>query len=564
MYTDEKDTTMKDEKRKQKNAVSSRQFPSGAELLNNPFLNKGTAFTEAERDAFGLRGLLPPRIDTIHEQVMRVLENVRQNATDLMRYMYLIELQNTNRTLFYRVMIDYLKEMMPLMYTPTVGGACQTYAHIFSRPRGVYISHKDRGSVKKLLANWPHKNVRIIVVTDGERILGLGDLVANGMGIPVGKLALYTACAGVDPALSLPVTIDAGTENSWLLDDPIYIGLKQRRIRGAEYDELIEEFVTAANEVFPGVLIQFEDFANTNAFRLLKKYRDRFCVFNDDIQGTASAALAGLYASMRITGGRFTDQKILFLGAGEAGIGIADLIVQALVAEGLEEDQARSRCWFVDSRGLVVKSRGDLAEHKLAYAHDHPFVADFPQAVEQLKPTAVIGVSATPGAFTREAVEAMARINERPIIFPLSNPTANAECTAHEAYTWTGGRAVFASGSPFEPVLCSGRTNAPGQGNNAYIFPGVGLGIIASGAAHVTDEMFFAAARELAASVTASDLERGSVYPDLSRVREISSGIAAAVARVAYASGLATTSPPDDMDDFIASHRYEPVYRDYV
>ncbi len=547
-----------------KRSVSSGSFPSGIDLLNNPFLNKGTAFTEAERKAFHLHGLLPPGIDTIHEQVLRVLENVRRNATDIVRYMYMIELQNTNRTLFYRVMVDYLKEMMPLMYTPTVGAACQTFAHLYSRPRGIYISVKDRGRVKQYLSNWPHKNVGIIVVTDGERILGLGDLGANGMGIPIGKLALYTACGGINPELSLPVTIDAGTNNTELLNDPVYNGLHQPRVRGTEYDELVEEFIVSANELFPNVLIQFEDFANTNAFRLLNKYRDRFCVFNDDIQGTASAALAGLYASMRITGSTLKQQKILFLGAGEAGIGIADLIVTALMAEGLQEGEARRHCWFVDSKGLVVKSREGLAEHKLGYAHDHEFLPDFIAAINQLQPTVIIGVSAKPGAFSREVIESMSRINSRPVIFPLSNPTANAECTAYDAYTWSDGRAVFASGSPFEPVALNNRTYIPGQGNNAYIFPGVGLGIVASSAIRVTDEMFFTAARILAEAVTRDELEQGSIYPDLTRIREISTQIAAGVAKLAYKSGATSSPEPENIENSIESHFYEPVYKNYV
>jgi len=512
----------------------------------------------------GLWGLLPPRIDTIHEQVIRVLENVRRKSSDLERYMYLIELQNTNRTLFYRVIVDYLKEMLPIIYTPTVGRACQEYAHIFRRPRGIYITANDRSKVKQYLKNWSYRDVRIIVVTDGERILGLGDLGANGMGIPVGKLALYTACAGVNPVLSLPVTIDVGTDNEKLLADPIYIGLSQPRLRGRAYDEIIEEFIVSANELFPNVLMQFEDFANTNAFRLLKKYRDRFCVFNDDIQGTASATLAGLYTAMRITGGNLKDQKILFLGAGEAGIGIADLIVAAMQQEGLQASDARGRCWFVDSKGLVVKSRSDLAEHKLAYAHDHDFQPDLLAAVAMLKPTAIIGVSAQKGTFTKSVVEAMARINERPIIFALSNPTAKAECTAEEAYTWTHGRAIFASGSPFASVLVEGKTYVPGQGNNAYIFPGVGLGVISCGVRHVTDEMFLAAARALSQAVTANDIEKGSIYPDISHIRELSAAIATAVAEVAYRRDLATVLMPKKLRAYIQSQMYEPVYQEYV
>lgn len=564
MYFFDGEFLMPDAKKQQKNKMLPGNLPSGVALLNNPFLNKGTAFNEAEREAFGLWGLLPPRIDTIHEQVIRVLENVRRKASDLERYMYLIELQNTNRTLFYRVVVDYLKEMLPIIYTPTVGRACQEYAHIFRRPRGIYISARDRGRVKQYLENWPYKDVRIIVVTDGERILGLGDLGANGMGIPVGKLALYTACAGVNPVLSLPVTIDVGTDNEKLMADPIYIGLSQPRVRGRDYDELIEEFVVSAHELFPHVLIQFEDFANTNAFRLLKKYRDRFCVFNDDIQGTASATLAGLYAAMRITGGEFKNQKILFLGAGEAGIGIADLIVSALAEAGLSEAEARRRCWFVDSTGLVVKQRADLAEHKLSYAHEHEFYSDFLSAVQSLQPTAIIGVSAKPGTFTRPVIEAMAKLNKQPLIFALSNPTANAECTAEEAYTWSQGRGIFASGSPFASCTVAGKTFIPSQGNNAYIFPGVGLGVIASGARQVTDEMFSVAAKTLAHEVSGDDIKRGCIYPDIARIREFSAVIAAAVAEVAYKRKLATQPAPKNLKAYIASHMYEPAYKNYL
>jgi malate dehydrogenase (oxaloacetate-decarboxylating)(NADP+) len=454
--------------------------------------------------------------------------------------------------------------MMPIIYTPTVGQACQQYGHIFRIPRGIFISAKHKGRLASLLKNWPEEDVRIIVVTDGERILGLGDLGAYGMGIPVGKLSLYTACAGVDPSLCLPVTIDVGTNNDELLDDPLYIGLQQRRLRGEAYDEIIEEFVLAVQDVFPRCVIQFEDFANINAFRLLKKYEKRVACFNDDIQGTAAVTLAGLYSSLRITERPLKDQKILFLGAGEAGIGIGDLIVSAMKAEGVPGAEAREKCWFMDSKGLVVKSREKLAEHKLAYAHDHPMAEDLLDAVESLKPTALIGVSGMPKTFTRPVVEAMARLNERPIIFALSNPTSKAECTAEEAYTWTKGRAIYASGSPFDPVTLDGRTHVPGQGNNAYIFPGLGLGVIASGARLVTDEMFFTAAKALAHEVSDSDLEQGRVYPSLKRIRDVSAVIATAVAEAAYEQDLAAEPRPDALRAFIVKQMYDPVYRSYV
>jgi malate dehydrogenase (oxaloacetate-decarboxylating)(NADP+) len=418
--------------------------------------------------------------------------------------------------------------------------------------------------VADVLRNWPHKGIHIIVVTDGERILGLGDLGANGMGISVGKLALYTACAGIHPSISLPVTIDVGTENEELLNDPLYIGLRQRRLRGKPYDDLIEEFIVAAQEIFPRVLIQFEDFANSNAFRLLKEYRDVVCAFNDDIQGTAAVTLAGLLSALRITGGKLRDQRVLFLGAGEAGIGAGDLLTSALVSEGLSTEEARERCWFFDSKGLVVKSRTGLTGHKLRYSHDFECVADLLPAVEKLKPTAVIGVSGRPKLFTRPVLEAMARLNERPIVFSLSNPTSKTECTAEDAYTWTRGRAIFASGSPFDPVTVDGKTFFPAQGNNVYIFPGVGLGAIACWSRHVTDEMFYVAAKTLAGQVSWADLDQGRVFPRLTKIREVSVRIAVAVAEVAFERGLATRERPEDLERYIKSLMYDPQYDNYV
>ena len=533
---------------------------SGVKILHDPVRNKGTAFTEAERDALNLRGLLPARVHSMAEQELRVLGNVRAKPTDLERYLYLIALQDRNETLFYRVVMNNIEEMMPILYTPTVGKACEEFQHIYRKPRGFYVSLNDKGRVRDILKNWPHKDARIIVVTDGERILGLGDLGADGMGIPIGKLSLYTACAGIHPTQCIPVMLDVGTNNERLLNDPLYNGLERRRERGQAYDELVEEFITAAGEVFPGVLIQLEDFGNTNAFRFLKYYRDRACLFNDDIQGTGAVAVAGLLASLRITGGDLSDQKLLFLGAGEAGIGIADVFVAALVEEGLSPEQARERCWFVDSKSLVVKSRSKLAEHKLPYAHDHPACDNFLEAVRALKPTAILGLSGQPSTFTKDVVEAMAKINDRPVIFALSNPTSKAECTAEDAYAWSDGRAIFASGSPFDPVNFGQQTFIPGQGNNAYIFPGVGLGVIASQARTVTDEMFLAAARSLANQVTDSDIERGRVYPSLSRIRQVSATIACDVARIAYRNGLTDKEEPDDLMADIHSHMYQPIY----
>ena len=547
-----------------KSGAGDARLPTGPDLLREPLLNKGTAFSDAERDTLGLRGLLPPAVITQDQQVSRVLDNLRRLPTDLDKFVSLNALHDRNETLFFRVVIDHPDETMPLIYTPTVGLACQRFAHIFQRPRGLWVSAADRGRVATVLRNWPTRDVKIIVVTDGERILGLGDLGANGMGIPVGKLSLYTACAGIHPATTLPVMLDIGTNNAAFLQDPLYIGLKQPRLRGAEYDALVEEFMNAAQEAFPGVVIQFEDFANLNAFRLLHTWRERMCCFNDDIQGTASVALAGLYSALRVTGGKLADQRLLFLGAGEAATGICELLVAAMAGEGLPEAGARKRCWLFDSRGLVVQSRGDLGEHKRRYAHEHAQVPEFLSAVRALAPTAIIGVAAVGKTFTREVLETMARANDRPIVFALSNPTSQAECTAQEAYLWTGGRALFACGSPFGPVTVEGRTHVPRQGNNSYIFPGVGLGLVASRARRATDEMFLAAARVLAGLVTAQDLEQGSLYPPLARVREVSARIAAAVAEVAFSSGLAAAARPPDLPAFIRSQMYLPTYRSYV
>ena len=546
----------------------TKQPPSdlrlGVKILHDPVRNKGTAFTEAERDALKLRGLLPARVHSMAEQELRVLGNVREKATDLERYLYMIALQDRNEHLFYRVVMNNIKEMMPILYTPTVGQACQEFQHIYRTPRGFYISLNDRGNIREILKNWPHQDARIIVVTDGERILGLGDLGADGMGIPIGKLSLYTACAGIHPTQCMPVMLDVGTDNERLLNDPLYNGLERRRERGALYDELVEEFITAASEVFDGVLIQLEDFGNSNAFRFLKTYRDRVCLFNDDIQGTGAVAVSGLIASLRITGGKLSDQKLLFLGAGEAGIGIADVFVAALVEEGLSVEQARKHCWFVDSKGLVEDGRDNLAEHKRPYAHEHQPCSGFLEAVHSLQPTAILGLSGQPGEFTRDVVEAMTEMNARPIIFALSNPTSKAECTAEQAYTWSDGKAIFASGSPFDPVTLNGQILIPGQGNNAYIFPGVGLGVIVSKSRTITDEMFLAAAHSLANQVTDADIERGRVYPSLSRIREVSALIARDVAEIAYEQGLTDRERPEDVLADIHAHMYQPVYPHYA
>jgi len=501
------------------------ESPRGLALLRDPLLNKGTAFTELERDALGLRGFLPAAVLSMEAQVERVLTNLRNLPSDLEKYIALNSLHDRNEALFFRIVCDHIDEIQPLIYTPTVGLACQKYGLIFQRPRGLFISANDRGRIAEILANWPYP-AKLIVVTDGERILGLGDLGANGMGIPVGKLSLYSAGAGIHPESCLPVMLDVGTNNEEFLNDPYYIGLRQKRTTGAEYDAFVDEFVTAARSAFPGVLIQFEDFANHSAFRLLHKYRDDACVFN----------------------------------AGEAATGIADLIVSAMMAEGLSEAEAVKRNWLVDSKGLVVKGRPGLSGHKLRYAHDQVPIDDFLAAINTLKPTAIIGVAAVGGAFTPDVLQTMARLNDRPIIFALSNPTSKAECSAEQAYRGTQGRALFACGSPYDPVKLDGKTFVPRQGNNSYIFPGVGLGVIASGARLVTDEMFMAAAHTLARSVTEADIAQGSLYPALPRIREVSAQIAAAVADVAYQRGLANGPPPNDLLGFVQSQMYDPHY----
>jgi malate dehydrogenase (oxaloacetate-decarboxylating)(NADP+) len=539
-------------------------LPRGVELLHDPVLNKGTAFSANERQLLNLDGLLPPRIHSQAEQVQRVMANIRDKPSDLERYIFLIGLQDRNENLFYRTILDHIDELMPIIYTPTVGKACQLYGHLFRRPRGLYITLNDKGRIAEILANWPSKKIDVIVVTDGERILGLGDLGADGMGIPVGKLSLYTACAGIDPTCCLPITLDVGTNNKQLLGDPLYLGLPQHRVQGPEYDALVDELIQAAQSVFPDVLIQLEDFATTNAFRLLENYRHKVCLFDDDIQGTASVALAGVYSALRITGKDIADQQVLFLGTGEAGIGIGDLIVSSLMNEGLSLDQARHHCWFFDSKGLVTAARTGLAPHKLPFAHNHEPVTSLLEAVEIFKPTILIGVSGQPGMFNQLIVEKMAEQNDRPIIFALSNPTSKSECTAEQAYTWSQGRAIFASGSPFGPVRFNGKTLVPGQGNNAYIFPGVGLGVSFCKARSVTNDMFLKAASALADEVSEQDLYLGRIYPSLEKIRDVSASIACAVVQEAIDNGLSQIEKPDNLMDAIRQTMYSPEYPDYV
>ncbi len=541
-----------------------RPCHTGADLLHDPLLNKGTAFLEEERWNLGIEGLLPPRVTTIEDQVMRVMGNFRKKPDDLEKYIHMISLQDRNETLFFRVVLDHIEEMMPIIYTPTVGKACQMYGHIFRRSRGIFITKKHRGSIREVLRNWPYQDVRVIVVTDGERILGLGDQGASGMGIPVGKLSLYIACAGVRPEHTLPVTLDVGTNNEAFLTDPLYPGIPERRITGSEYDDLVEEFISATQELFPNVLVQFEDFAGHNAFRLLEKYRDRICTFNDDIQGTASVVLAGFYSALRVKKEKLADQRILFLGAGEAAIGTGGLVTSAMEAEGVQREDAIKRCWFVDSHGLVESTRADLAAQKKPYAHKHAPIGDLLSAIRAIKPTILVGASGHPKQFTKEIVEEMAKLNPCPVIFSLSNPTSKSECTAEEAIVWTKGKVLFASGSPFDPVTYEGKKYVPGQGNNAYIFPGVGLGVVVAGARRVTDEMFFEAAKTLAKMVTEEDLTKSCLFPPLTRIREVSAHIAAAVAEVAYKRDLAMAPRPKDLLTHVKASQYQPVYKKYV
>jgi len=485
------------------------------------------------------------------------MANLERLPRDIDRYMLLSSLQERNERLFYRVVIDHIETILPLIYTPTVGEACKEFSHIAREPKGFFITPDDRGDIARILGNWPRKDIRVIVVTDGQRILGLGDLGANGMGIPIGKLALYTACAGIPPEQCLPVTLDVGTNTRELLDDVLYLGYPRRRIGSKAYFGLVEEFVTAVQKRYPAALIQFEDFLTPNAYALLRTYRDRVLCFNDDIQGTAVVALAGVRASTRITGTRFRDLKIMFLGAGSAATGIADLMTSDYVEEGLGVDDARRRLWFVDVNGLVVKSRTDLMEHNLPYAHEHRPLG-FLEAIDAIRPHVLIGATGAPGTFTREVIERLSRIHERPVIFALSNPTSQAECTAEQAYAWSGGKAVFASGSPFGSVVWEGREFHPGQGNNAYVFPGIGLGAVACRARTLPDELFLAAARRLAGLVRETDLARGSLYPPLKEIRSISLAIAVSVVTRAHELGLARGRKPRNVRQSIADLMYEP------
>ncbi|XP_020105962.1 NADP-dependent malic enzyme isoform X1 [Ananas comosus] len=540
---------------------------SGYTLLRDPHHNKGLAFTEKERDAHYLRGLLPPAIATQETQEKKLMHNLRHYEVPLQRYMAMMDLQERNERLFYKLLIDNVEELLPVVYTPTVGEACQKYGSIFRRPQGLYISLKEKGKILEVLKNWPEKSIQVIVVTDGERILGLGDLGCQGMGIPVGKLALYTALGGVRPSACLPITIDVGTNNEDLLKNEFYIGLRQRRATGQEYSDFLHEFMAAVKQNYgENVLIQFEDFANHNAFYLLEKYRTTHLVFNDDIQGTAAVVLAGVVAALRLVGGTLAEHTFLFFGAGEAGTGIAELIALAISKQAkASTEESRKKIWLVDSKGLIVSSRKEsLPQFKKSYAHEHEPVKNLLDAIEAIKPTVLIGSAGVGQAFTQEVIEAMTSFNEKPVILALSNPTSQSECTAEQAYTWSKGRALFASGSPFDPVEYNGKKYVPGQANNAYIFPGFGLGLVISGAIRVHDEMLLAASEALGHQVTKENFEKGLIYPPFLNIRKISANIAANVAAKAYELGLASRLPrPKDLVKYAVSCMYTPVYRSY-
>src|SRR5215469_9975590 len=532
----------------------------GVELLHDPTLNKSTAFTEAEKEALGIVGLVPDVTESVDVQLNRVRMQLGAKTTDLERYIYLINLLDHNETLFYRTVMSDPARFLPIVYDPTIGEACLKFGHIYRQARGMYLSITRRGKVKEILRNWPQKDIRFICVTDGGRILGLGDLGANGAGIPIGKLELYTACAGVPPQYLLPMYLDAGTNNEQYLHDPLYLGLRQARPATKDLYSFVDEFVEAVQEVFPKCCIHFEDWTGADAVHLLKRYRDKYCVYNDDVQGTAGIVVAGMINAAKIKGNKLSDEKYLFLGAGSAGIGLADLLCSAMTHEGLTLEQAQSHVHMFDINGLLESSRKDLFDFQKPYAHKHAPTHDFVEAIESIKPTTIIGVSTVGGAFTQQVVEAVSRLNKRPVIMALSNPTEHAECTAEQAYTWSKGTAIYAAGVQFPSVQYAGKTFVPGQANNFYIFPAVGMAIFATQASRVTDEMFIEAARAVANQVPSDLLKQGLLYPLQSNILETEIQTAARVANLVFDSGLARVPRPNDVVAFIRQHVYRPEY----
>jgi malate dehydrogenase (oxaloacetate-decarboxylating)(NADP+) len=532
----------------------------GIEVLQDPSLDKSTAFTEAEKQALGIVGLVPDVTETEDLQLSRVMMQLGHKTTDLDRYIYLVNLLDHNETLFYRTVMSDPARFLPIVYDPTIGEACLKFGHIYRQTRGMYLSMNRRGKVKEILKNWPQKDVRFICVTDGGRILGLGDLGANGAGIPIGKLQLYTACAGVPPQYLLPMYLDAGTNNEQYLHDPLYLGMRKTRPSTEELYSFVDEFVEAVQEVFPKCCIHFEDWTGVDAVHLLQRYRDKYSVYNDDVQGTAGITLAGMINAAKLKGTKLKDEKYLFLGAGSAGIGLANLLCSALVAQGMTLKEARSRVYMFDINGLLESTRTDLVDFQKPYAHKHAPTRDFVAAIGSIKPTTIIGVSTIGGAFTQKVIEAMSRINERPVVLALSNPTEHAECTPEQAYRWSKGKAIYAAGVQFPPVHYNGQTFLAGQANNFYIFPAVGMAIFATQAKRVTDEMFIEAAGAVADQVSPELLEQGLLYPLQSNILETEIQTAARVAQLVFDSGLARVEQPADMVAFIRRHVYKPEY----